>query len=49
MFHPGGKLVYLLAELDGAVYVFDYDAGSGKLAAKQTVSALPPGLASFTL
>jgi 6-phosphogluconolactonase len=42
VFHPGGKLVYLLGELDGAVYVFDYDAGSGKLTAKQTVSALPP-------
>jgi 6-phosphogluconolactonase len=42
VFHPGGKIVYLLGELDGAVYVFDYDAGTGNLTGKQTVSALPP-------
>jgi len=41
-FHPGGKLVYVVGELDGTVYVFDYDAGTGKLTAKQAVSALPP-------
>jgi 6-phosphogluconolactonase len=41
VFHPGGKLVYLLGELDGTVYVFDYNAGTGKLTAKQTLSALP--------
>jgi 6-phosphogluconolactonase len=41
-FHPGGKLVYVLGELDGAVYVFDYDAATGKLTQKQTISALPP-------
>jgi 6-phosphogluconolactonase len=42
-FHPGGALVYVLGELDGAVYVFDYDAAHGRLTAKQSVSALPPG------
>jgi len=41
-FHPGGKLVYVIGELDGALYVFDYDAANGKLSQKQTVSALPP-------
>jgi 6-phosphogluconolactonase len=41
-FHPGGKLVYVIGELDGAVYVFDYDAAAGKLTQKQTISALPP-------
>jgi 6-phosphogluconolactonase len=41
VFHPGGKLVYVIGELDGSVYVFDYDAGSGRLKEKQTVSALP--------
>src|SRR5882672_11358763 len=41
-FHPNGKLVYVLGELDGSVYVFDYDAGTGQLKEKQTVSALPP-------
>ncbi|MGH7311162.1 MAG: lactonase family protein [Candidatus Rokuibacteriota bacterium] len=42
-FHPNGKLVYVLGELDGSVYVFDYDAGTGQLREKQVVSALPPG------
>jgi 6-phosphogluconolactonase len=42
-FHPSGRLVYVLGELDGAVYVFDYDAGAGRLTPKQTVSALPAG------
>src|SRR2546425_2756385 len=42
VFHPGRKLVYVIGELDGSVYVFDYDAGSGRLTEKQTVSALPP-------
>jgi 6-phosphogluconolactonase len=42
-FHPKGKLVYVLGESDAAVYVFDYDAGSGELGQKQRISALPPG------
>lgn len=42
-FHPSGKLVYVLGELDAWVYVFDYDAASGRLEQKQSVSALPPG------
>jgi len=42
VFHPNGKLVYVLGELDGSVYVFDYDASIGQLKEKQTVSALPP-------
>lgn len=43
VFHPNGKLVYVIGELDGSVYVFDYDSGTGLLKEKQTVSALPPG------
>jgi 6-phosphogluconolactonase len=43
VFHPNGKLVYLLGELDAAVYAFDYEAGTGRLTAKQSASALPPG------
>src|SRR5215208_1934079 len=39
----GGKLVYLLNELDGSVVVFDYDAEKGQLKEKQSVSALPAG------
>ncbi len=42
VFHPNGTLVYVIGELDGSVYVFDYDAGTGQLQAKQRVSALPP-------
>jgi 6-phosphogluconolactonase len=41
-FHPGGKLVYVLGELDGTVYVFDYDTSAGSLRQKQSISALPP-------
>jgi 6-phosphogluconolactonase len=44
-FHPNGKLVYVLGELDATVHVFDYDAGKGLLKEKQSVSALPPGTA----
>ena len=42
VFHPKGKLVYVLGELDGTVHVMDYAAGSGQLQEKQIVSALPP-------
>ena len=41
-FHPSGKFVYVIGELDGSIYVFDYDAGTGTLAEKQAISALPP-------
>jgi 6-phosphogluconolactonase len=42
VFHPNGKLVYVIGQDDGSVYVFDYDTGRGQLKEKQTVSALPP-------
>ena len=42
-FHPNNRCVYLLNELEGSVYVFDYDARTGTLAERQVVSALPPG------
>ncbi len=41
-FHPGGRLAYLLNELDATLDVLAIDA-SGQLAALQTVSFLPPG------
>ena len=41
-FHPNGKLVYVLGELDAQVYVFDYDASAGQLKDRQSISALPP-------
>ena len=43
VFSPNNLFVYVIGELDGAMYVFDYDARTGQLAMKQTVSALPPG------
>jgi 6-phosphogluconolactonase len=45
VFHPSGRFVYLIGELDGAVYVFDYDAARGRLGETQAASALPPGFA----
>jgi 6-phosphogluconolactonase len=41
VFHPNGRRVYVIGELDGSIYVFDYDAATGQLKDKQTVSALP--------
>ena len=41
-FHPNGKVVYVLGELDASVYVFDYDGATGQLKEKQSISALPP-------
>jgi 6-phosphogluconolactonase len=40
-FHPDGRHVYVLGELDAAVYVFDYDADRGRLTETQRVSAVP--------
>jgi 6-phosphogluconolactonase len=42
-FHPNGKRVYAINELLNSVTVFDYDASSGKLTEKQTISTLPDG------
>jgi 6-phosphogluconolactonase len=46
VYHPGGRLVYVIGELDGHVYVFDYDAASGDLRQKQVISALPANFAA---
>jgi 6-phosphogluconolactonase len=40
-FHPSGKWVYLLNEIDVSVTVYDYDAQAGKMKMKQTVLAVP--------
>ncbi|CAN5392435.1 beta-propeller fold lactonase family protein [soil metagenome] len=37
--------LYLLCELDASLYVYDYDAGNGRLREVQRSSALPPGFA----
>jgi 6-phosphogluconolactonase len=44
-FHPSGKFAYLIGELDGAIYAFDYDAQQGRLSEIHATSALPPGFA----
>jgi 6-phosphogluconolactonase len=42
-FHPSGKRLYAINELMNSVTVFDYDADSGTLSEKQTISTLPDG------
>lgn len=43
VFHPGGKFVYLLHELNGDVAVFTYEARSGAWDEIQRTTALPEG------
>ena len=40
-FHPSGKWIYVLNELDLTVSVFDYDAQNGSMKLTQTVAAVP--------
>lgn len=42
-FHPNGRFVYLLNELDASVDVLGFDADTGTLTPLQTVDSLPPG------
>jgi 6-phosphogluconolactonase len=42
-FHPNGRWVYLVNEMGSSIVAYDWDAVAGRLAAKQTVSALPAG------
>jgi 6-phosphogluconolactonase len=42
-FHPNGRWLYSLQEEGSNVVLFDYDAQKGQLAARQTISTLPPG------
>jgi len=45
-FSPDERFVYLLCELDASIYVFPYDAASGRLSKEtQVASAVPPGFA----
>ena len=44
-FHPSGKWLYSVQEEGSTVVRFDYDAESGRLTAKQTISTLPAGFA----
>jgi 6-phosphogluconolactonase len=40
-FHPNGKFVYVLSEMESSVTAFSYNAKAGSLAKLQTISALP--------
>lgn len=40
-FHPNGKYVYVINELDSSLTTFKYDAAKGTLTAFETVSTLP--------
>ncbi len=44
-FHPNGRWCYSIQEEGSTVVLFDYDGAKGSLAARQTVSSLPPGYA----
>ena len=42
-FHPNGKWLYCINELDNTLVLLDFDAGSGKLKEIQTINTLPEG------
>lgn len=44
-FHPNGRWFYSIQEEGSTVVLFDYDATSGTLTERQTISSLPPGFA----
>jgi 6-phosphogluconolactonase (cycloisomerase 2 family) len=44
-FHPNGRWFYSIQEEGSTIAVFDYDAASGRLTTRQTISTLPPGFA----
>lgn len=42
-FHPNGKWLYSIQEEGSTIVLFDFEAGSGRLTSKQSISTLPPG------
>ncbi len=44
-FHPNGRWFYSIQEEGSTIVLFDYDATTGRLTERQTVSSLPPGYA----
>jgi 6-phosphogluconolactonase len=44
-FHPNGRWFYSIQEEGSTVVLFDYEAATGRLTARQTISSLPPGFA----
>ena len=43
-FHPGGRFVYLLNELDATVDALEHPAEAGRFAHVQTIATMPPGV-----
>jgi 6-phosphogluconolactonase (cycloisomerase 2 family) len=44
-FHPNGRWLYSIQEEGSTIVRLDYDAESGRLTPRQTISSLPPGFA----
>jgi 6-phosphogluconolactonase len=44
-FHPNGRWFYSIQEEASTIILFDYDAASGQLSPRQTISTLPAGFA----
>jgi 6-phosphogluconolactonase len=42
-FHPNGRWLYSIQEEASTIVLFDYDAVTGRLSSRQTISTLPPG------
>lgn len=44
-FHPNGRWFYSIQEEGSTIVLFDYDAATGRLTSRQTISSLPAGFA----
>jgi len=44
-FHPNGRWLYSIQEEGSTIVLFDFDAATGRLTSRQTISTLPPGIA----
>jgi 6-phosphogluconolactonase (cycloisomerase 2 family) len=44
-FHPKGRWLYSIQEEGSTIVLFDYDAETGRLTSRQSISTLPPGFA----
>jgi 6-phosphogluconolactonase len=42
-FHPNGRWFYSIQEEGSTIVLFDYEAATGRLSPRQTISTLPPG------
>jgi 6-phosphogluconolactonase len=44
-FHPNSRWLYCIQEEASNIVLFDYEAATGRLSSRQTISTLPPGFA----